>query len=358
MASLILLSQTYNLQSIKLKSMNSAIKKELSTYFEIMLNQRASRVKVASMIEAGESENINALWREHEHIQSRFKEIFQKSFDFKKPDFSYLDLKIKIAEKIFENCYLCEMKCHINRNIEKGFCNVGKPKIASEFMHMGEEAPIIPSHTIFFAGCNFECIYCQNFDISQFPGAGIEINEAQLAKIIDKRRKEGSMNVNFVGGDPAPNLLYILKTMKLCNENIPVIWNSNFYMSKDVMKLLDGFVDLFLSDFKYGPERCAKKLSKVPNYWNTITRNHKMAKKSGNIIIRHLVLPNHVECCSKPILKWINTNLGKETVVNIMGQYRPVYKAYESEEIARYSSPQELEEVVNYAKSLGLINLI
>lgn len=340
--------------------MNSAIKKELSTYFKIMLNQRASRVKVSSMIETEESENNNALWREHECIRSEFKEIFNTiSFDdIKEPDFSYLDLKRKIAEKIFENCYFCEMKCHINRTTEKGFCNVENPKIASEFMHMGEEAPIIPSHTIFFTGCNFECIYCQNFDISQFPEAGIEISEMHLAEIIDKRRKEGSRNVNFVGGDPTPNLYYILKTMELCNENIPVIWNSNFYMSEDAMKLLDGFVDLFLSDFKYGPEGCGEKLSKVPNYWNTVTKNHKMAKKSGDMIIRHLVLPDHVECCSKPILKWISENLGKKTVVNIMGQYRPVYKAYESNEITRYPNHQEMEEVVNYAKSLGLINLI
>jgi len=290
--------------------MNSAIKKELSTYFKIMLNQRASRVKVSSMIDVEENENNNTLWRDHEHIQSGFKEIFNDpSFnDIKEPDFSYLDLKIKIAEKIFENCYFCEKKCHIDRTTEKGFCNVKNPKIASEFMHMGEEAPIIPSHTIFFTGCNFECIYCQNFDISQFPEAGIEINESRLAEIIDKRRKEGSRNVNFVGGDPTPNLLYILKTMKLCNENIPVIWNSNFYMSEDAMKLLDGFVDLFLSDFKYGPGGCGEKLSKVPNYWNTVTKNHKIAKKSGDMIIRHLVLPSHVECCSKPILKWISEN--------------------------------------------------
>jgi len=338
----------------------NTIKKELSTYFKIMLNLRPSKVKVASMIEAKKSEDINSLWREHGHIQNELKNISHTvSFNgLEKPDFSYLDLKIKIAEKIFENCYFCERKCHINRNIEKGSCNVKNPKIASEFMHMGEEAPIVPSHTVFFTGCNFECIYCQNFDISQFPESGIEINEIQLAKLIDKRRKDGSRNVNFVGGDPTPNLLYILKTMKICIENIPVIWNSNFYMSEDAMKLLDGFVDVFLSDFKYGPEGCAGKLSKIPNYWNTITRNHKMAKKSGDMIIRHLVLPGHVECCSKPILKWISENLGKKTVINIMSQYRPVYRACESEKITRYPSRRELEEVVTYAKNLGFINLI
>lgn len=336
------------------------IKKELSTYFEIMLNKRPSRVKVASRINAEESKDIDFLWREHERIRSEFKGMFNDiSFnDLKKPHFSYLDLKIKIAEQIFENCYFCERRCYINRVTNKGFCGVMNPRIASEFVHMGEEAPLVPSHTIFFTGCNFECIYCQNFDISQFPESGVEISEAQLAKIIDKRRKEGSRNVNFVGGDPTPNLLYILKTMKLCNENIPVIWNSNFYMSEDAMKLLDGFIDLFLSDFKYGPGKCAEKLSNVPNYWNVVTRNHKTAKNTGDMIIRHLVLPNHVECCSKPILKWISENLGKETVVNIMGQYRPVFMAHKCKEIARYPSYHEIKEAVNYAKSLGLINLI
>ncbi len=339
---------------------NENIGRELSTYFEIMLNKRPSRVKTASMIPAEKSDNINFLWKEHKRIQKEFKELFNKiTFnDLKKPHFSFLDLKIKLAEKIFENCYFCEMRCYVNRITNKGFCGVMNPKIASEFVHTGEEAPLVPSHTIFFTGCNFECIYCQNFDISQFPEAGIEISEEKLAKIIDRRRREGSRNVNFVGGDPTPNLLYILKTMKSCSENIPVVWNSNFYMSEDAMKLLDGFIDLFLSDFKYGPEECAEKLSKVPYYWNTVIRNHKMAKNSGDMIIRHLVLPDHVECCSKPILKWISENLGKETVINIMGQYRPVYRAQECEEITQYPTYQELKETVDYARSLGLINLI
>lgn len=339
---------------------NENIAKELSTYFKIMLNKVPSRTKVASAIEVEESDDIDSLWREHEHIRREFEEVFNDvSFnDIIKSDFSYLDLKIKIAEEIFKNCYFCEMRCYVNRITNKGFCGVINPKIASEFIHTGEEAPLVPSHTVFFTGCNFGCIYCQNFDISQFPEAGMEISEEQLAKIIDKRRQEGSRNVNFVGGDPTPDLPYILKTMQLCNENVPVIWNSNFYMSEDVMKLLDGFVDLFLSDFKYGPEGCAEKLSKVPDYWNVITRNHQMAKASGNMIIRHLVLPDHVECCSKPILKWISENLGKETAVNIMGQYRPIYRAQECDEITRYPSHHELEEVVNYARKLGLINLI
>lgn len=336
---------------------SNPVAKELSNYLEIMLNTRLSRSKVAKMMEADKNED---LWMVHENIRKKFNEKYNKLVlnNLKKPDFSYLDLKVKIAEKIFKNCYFCERRCYINRNVDIGVCNVSKPKIASEFMHMGEEAPLVPSHTIFFAGCNFECIYCQNWDISQSTNKGMEIEEGKLAKIIDLRRKEGSRNVNFVGGDPTPNLLYILKTMNISKENIPVVWNSNFYMSKDAMKLLDGFADLYLSDFKYGPSDCAQRLSGVPDYWNIVTRNHKMAKESGDMIIRHLVLPNHVECCSKPILKWIKNNLGENTVVNIMGQYRPVYRAAECKEIAKYPDPEEIKEARNYAKGIGLINLI
>jgi len=339
---------------------NNRIREELSSYFEIMLNKRPSRSKVARGIEACQKDDINSLWGEHESLRAEFNDKYcEFTFnDLKKPDFSYIDLKIKITENIFENCYFCERKCYVNRNTNTGFCGVLNSKIASEFLHIGEEAPLVPSHTIFFTGCNFRCVYCQNFDISQFPESGREISEEKLTKIIDRRRMEGSMNVNFVGGDPTPNLLYILKTMRLSKENIPVIWNSNFYMSEDAMKLLDSFVDLYLSDFKYGPSDCAEKLSGVPNYWNIITRNHLMVKKAGDIIIRYLVLPNHVECCSKPILKWISENLGNETVVNIMGQYRPVYRADEFPEIMRYPSREEIEETTNYAKRIGLINLI
>lgn len=340
--------------------MNRSIERELSIYLDIMLNRRLSRTKVASMLEAGKKIDVNLFWDKHEHIREKFKNLFNKVApkDFKRAPFSYLDLKIGIAEKIFENCYFCEKRCYINRNINIGNCNVLKPRIVSEFMHMGEETLLVPSHTIFFAGCNFECIYCQNFDISQFPASGVEIGEENLAKIIDKRRMEGSRNVNFVGGDPTPNLFYILKTMRLSEENIPVIWNSNFYMSEESMKLLDGFVDLYLSDFKYGPLDCAERLSGVTNYWEIVTRNHLMAKKSGDMIIRHLVIPGHVECCSKPILKWISEKLGNKTVVNIMGQYRPVYRANECPEIMRYPGYKEINEIKNYARGLGLINLI
>jgi putative pyruvate formate lyase activating enzyme len=345
-----------------MSSENKNLETALYNYFEVVQNKRLSKSKLASMIDVKIGNGIESLWIEHESISKEFHEIYRElsTNDLNQNiRFSYLDLKIKIAEKIFKNCHFCEKKCLVNRNLDIGFCGVSESKITSEFIHLGEERPLVPSHTIFFAGCTFTCVYCQNWEISQYPESGIIVKEKNLASIIDMKRKKGSRNVNFVGGDPTPNLVFILKTVKLCKENIPVIWNSNFYMSNETMKLLDGFVDLFLTDFKYGNDICAEKFSGIKNYWNIITRNHEIGYKAADMIIRHLVLPNHIECCSKPILKWIYHNLGKETVINIMGQYRPTYKAFEYEDIARFPyAAAELENIVEYAKGLGFINII
>ena len=336
------------------------IKVSLPDYYAVMINKQLSRCQISSMMKAENSNDEESLWKEHENLRREFGHIYQKQSSIKelKPSFSYLDLKMKIAELMFQCCQICEKACKVDRSHEKGECGVNDPLIASEFLHLGEEFPLIPSHTIFFSGCNFKCVYCQNWDISQQPSMGINLSEKKLAELIDKRRVEGSRNVNFVGGDPTPNLPYILRTMHLVKENIPLVWNSNMYLSYEAIKLLDGFTDLYLTDFKYGNNQCAFRLSGVSNYMEIVGRNHMIARKAGDMIIRHLILPNHVECCSKPLLRWIDENIGNEVVINIMGQYHPVHLAKRHPDISRLPLNRELSEVLHYAKDLGFINLI
>ncbi len=343
----------------------------LSNYLAAMANGKLAMFKVASTMEAQNSDDMNSLWEEHERLRNDFKQFYMEFSTFiqedklikmdsigKKPDFSYLDLKLKIGERMFQKCNFCEKTCQVDRRFKKGDCAMGDALISSEFLHVGEEPPLVPSHTIFFAGCNFRCVFCQNWDLSQNPENGIFIREKDLAKIIDKRRIAGSRNVNFVGGDPTPHLSYILRTMTMVSENIPVVWNSNMYLSRDAMHLLDGFADVYLTDFKYGNNECALQLSGIPDYVEVVGRNHILARQAGEIIIRHLVLPNHVECCSKPLLDWIYENLGSEVVLNIMGQYRPVYRAHEHEDVHRIPTSTEIGEVIGHAQDLGFSNLI
>jgi len=252
-----------------------------------------------------------------------------------------LDLKIELAKEMIKGCELCERSCGVNRERgEKGYCDVNETKISSEFLHMGEERELVPSHTIFFAGCNFGCVFCQNYEISQL-NQGREVPSDILAKKIES---SGGKNVNWVGGDPTPNLSYILKVLQKMDKPVPQIWNSNMYLSEKCMKLLSQLIDVYLTDFKYGNDDCARKLSDIEDYTFVIRRNHLIAEKTGDLIIRHLVLPGHLECCTKPLLKWIDTNL-KDPKLNIMTQYRPVWHANEYSKINRYLSREEKKEI-------------
>jgi len=252
-----------------------------------------------------------------------------------------LDLKIELAKEMIKRCDLCERGCGVNRKKdEKGYCQVKESKISSEFLHMGEEKELVPSHTVFFAGCNFGCVFCQNYEISQL-NQGREIPSEILAKKIESG---GGKNVNWVGGDPTPNLTYILEVLKKMNKPVPQIWNSNMYLSEKCMKLLSQLMDVYLTDFKYGNDECARKLSDVEDYTFILRRNHLIAEKTGDLIIRHLVLPGHLECCTKPLLEWIDSNL-ENPKLNIMTQYRPVWQADEYTQINRYLNREEKKEI-------------
>jgi len=320
----------------------------LSDYFNILEENKSSKYLQCKHIPISynKSESTDELWKKHNKV---IKDIRIQDAE---PKTSLLDLKIEIASRIFKNCCFCERRCSVNRTKNAGNCGVKQASISSEFLHIGEERVLVPSHTIFFSGCTFHCVFCQNWDISQVAN-GIYIKPERVAEIIQKRSSQDARNVNWVGGDPTPNLLYILEVLKICNVNMPQIWNSNMYCSIEAMNLLNNVIDLYLTDFKYGNDKCARRLSKVENYCKIIKRNHKIAHENGEMIIRHLVMPNHINCCSKPIIKWISENLLNASV-NIMAQYKPEYHAYEYEDITGSINVDEYLKLKDYSDELGV----
>ena len=320
----------------------------LSDYFDIFEENRIAKFLQSKDVHVifKNTDSTGNLWKVHDRSINNLK------ISDVRPNQSLLDLKIEIANRIFENCNFCERKCNVDRNKKAGNCGVKQPGVASEFLHIGEEGVLVPSHTIFFSGCTFHCVFCQNWDISQV-NSGIFIDPEKLIDTIHKRNQQGSRNVNWVGGDPTPNLYYVLTVLKKLDDNIAQIWNSNMYCSTETMNLLNSVIDLYLTDFKYGNDKCAKRLSLVDNYFDVVKRNHMIAHENGNIIIRHLVMPNHVDCCSKPIIKFISKNL-PNACVNIMAQYRPEYHAKEFDDISRYVQMEEVIEVKDYANDLKI----
>jgi len=193
---------------------------------------------------------------------------------------------------------------------------------------------------------------------SQWFESGEIYTPGRLASAVENLRRVGCRNANLVGGEPTPWLEQWLETFKLVNINIPVVWNSNSYYSEETAKLLAGFVDVYLLDFKYGPFECSRRISDAPNYWDVCTRNHLYGKRYGELIIRVLVLPGHLECCTKHILKWIADNLGRNTRTNVMFQYRPEWRAYEVPELRRRLTAKEMERAIEISKEAGLTNFI
>ena len=292
------------------------------------------------------TDTTQTLWEKHADALKNPKISEQK------PDQSLLDLKIELATRMLSQCSFCEHQCMVDRTQTKGYCRVTTSKIASEFIHYGEEPLFVPSHTIFFSGCTFQCVFCQNWDISQFQ-SGLYIPPEELARRITIRQQQGAKNVNWVGGEPTPNIPYILKTLKELDAHLPQIWNSNMYCSREAMSLLDGIIDVYLIDYKFGRDSCAENLAHIPRYSEIIHRNLIIANKQADVLVRHLILPNHITCCSLPILYWLHDHL-PNILLNIMGQYQPCYKAKDHPLIHRAITPQEYKTVQDTAKKLQL----
>ena len=274
--------------------------------------------------------------------------------------------------EILEQCTICPHNCKINRkNGQVGRCkSKDTVKIALYSTHNFEEPCISGkkgSGTVFFSNCNLNCVFCQNYEISQ-EGKGIEITINRLAEIFLEQQEKDVENINLV--TPTSYVPQIIEAIKLARKQglkLPIVYNTNGYDKVETLKMLEGYIDIYLPDFKYSDNKLAKRLSKVDNYFEITTEAVKeMHRQTGKaifddrgimkkgMIIRHLVLPNHI-LNSRRVLKWINDNMN-DVYVSIMAQYFPTYKAKKIEDINRKLKKEEYEQIENYLYRLNLEN--
>ena len=274
--------------------------------------------------------------------------------------------------KLLEKCTICPHNCGINRlNNQIGRCKSKNiVKIALYSTHNFEEPCISGkkgSGTVFFSNCNMNCVFCQNYEISQ-QGKGKEITIEELAEIFIKQQEKDVENINLV--TPTSYVPQIIEAIKIARNKglkLPIVYNTNGYEKVETLKMLEGYVDIYLPDFKYSDNELAKRLSKVDNYFEIATQAlTEMYKQTGKavfddrgimqkgMIIRHLVLPNHI-LNSRKVLKWINENM-HDVYVSVMAQYFPTYKAKDIEDINRKLTKEEYEQIENYLYRLDLEN--
>ncbi|MCD5396292.1 MAG: radical SAM protein [Candidatus Pacebacteria bacterium] len=293
---------------------------------------------------------------------------------------TYLHLSKKEFQKridslfeILKNCEICPRKCHINRQKgEVGYCGLKVlPTVSSFNPHFGEEKILVGeggSGTIFFTSCNLRCVYCQNYEISQLK-IGEEISFERLAEMMIYLQKIGCHNINLV--TPTPQVPAIVKAIFLAKDKglkIPIVYNTNAYDSVEVLKLLEGIVNIYMPDFKYSDSEIAKRYSDAPNYFEVAKRAIKeMQRQVGDLIIengiakrglliRHLVLPNNL-AGPKKIFEFIANEISKDAYLHIMAQYWPAYRANQFPELSRRITKEEYWQAVKWAKEAGLRRL-
>jgi putative pyruvate formate lyase activating enzyme len=276
---------------------------------------------------------------------------------------------------LMRECSLCPRQCGADRlKGSRGFCHASAQlEIASFHPHFGEEAPLVGrggSGTIFFSNCSLRCVFCINWEISQ-GGEGSPRSLAELADMMSALQARGCHNLNVVTPTHyAPHIVLALDRAAAAGVRLPIVYNTCGWERLEILRQLDGVVDIYLPDFKYADGEMAAKYSSAARSYPDITRAAllEMHRQVGvahagpdgvmhrGLMIRHLVMPNGVGGTLK-VLDWIAANLPKDTYVNLMSQYRPMYKAFAYPEIARRITRTEYREAVEHARKVGLTNL-
>lgn len=281
-----------------------------------------------------------------------------------------LKKKENMLMDLLKSCELCGHKCNTNRFKEKGICDSDNlMKVSSVFPHFGEESPLVGtggSGTIFLSNCTCECVYCQNWKISQ-RGDGKKTTPEEVSDSMLNLQQMGCHNINLV--TPTHYIPQLVKSLRIAKNKglrIPVVYNTGGYDNPEIIKLLGGLIDIYMPDIKYGSNDSALKYSKVSNYWDTVRESvREMHNQVGDLIInenriaerglliRHLLLPENISQSEK-VLKFISDEISEDSYVNIMTQYRPCYRAGKYKELSRRITEKEYREAIERALDFGL----
>ena len=269
---------------------------------------------------------------------------------------SLLELKIELARRLMQACALCARRCGVDRTRgELGVCRLGADALVSEhFVHVAEEAPINPSLVLNLAGCGLRCRFCQQWRLLEPGRADGERLDASLWRHLDRT---GARSLSFVGGNPDESLYAILRFLQHAPRwSLPVVWNNHAFSTPEVLTLLDGVVDAYIPDLKYGSDLCGRALSGISSYPDTaIAAIGAMVAQGVPVIVRILVLPGHVDCCHIPALERLRTLRSSNLTLSIRDQYCPDWQVTPADlDLSRRPYASEIEQVRNWVLQHGL----
>ena len=254
------------------------------------------------------------------------------------------------------SCSLCPRQCRVDRRSgEVGWCGAGaSPRCFLEFVNFSEEPELTPSHAVCLTGCNLGCVFCHTIDRHRDPEAPL-LRAADLAAIIRHGRQEGARNLNLYGGEPLVSLPGLLSVLAAVPDLPFLVWNTNLYCEADTLAALNGIPDLLLVDLKFGNNGCAAALADAAGYWDILRARltEAVAGALSPILVRHLVLPGHVHCCTRPGLEWLAAEV-PALRVSLHTDYlvMPAARAYAR--LGRFLRPSEAAQARQLAADLAI----
>ncbi|MEI8291157.1 MAG: radical SAM protein [Verrucomicrobiota bacterium] len=262
------------------------------------------------------------------------------------------------ARAILADCRLCAHDCGVNRLAgETGLCRAGvETRFFSAQAEVSDEMELIPTFAVALSGCDLRCDFCITGSASWNPGAGFGFDAVAMAARAEAALHNGARTIMVLGGEPTIHIPSALEFVSLLPASAKLIWKTNAHGSAQARKLLDGMFDVWLADFKFGNDACAQRLAKVPNYVRVVQENLSWANDHSELIVRHLLMPGHVECCWRPVAEWLADNL-PGVKVNLRAGFWPAWHARRHQEFQGSLSSAENNFAFGLAQELGL-NLI
>ena len=263
-----------------------------------------------------------------------------------------------VAKAMLANCHFCEHHCGVNRLAGPGGrCHAGaEARFFSAQVEVSDELKLIPTFAIALSGCDLRCDYCITGAESWNPRAGENFNAGEMAVKARTALRNGARTVMVLGGEPTIHLPAALELVAALPDPARLVWKTNAHGSAQARELLDGLFDVWLADFKFGNDACAQRLAGVPDYGRIVRENLLWANEHSELIVRHLLMPGHLDCCWRPVAEWLAENL-PGVKVNLRSGFWPAWQARRHGELRGTVSVEETRRAFEIAENCGL-NLI
>jgi putative pyruvate formate lyase activating enzyme len=265
-----------------------------------------------------------------------------------------LDRRLQSARAAVQQCELCEIRCGVNRLAgQRGPCGLDADSyVQKRHISLAEEVELLPAYLIYLGGCNFRCRFCVQAPRCFDGTSGQRADSADIAAELAGLTARGVKSVILIGGEPSLHPHTILALARHVPRDLMLVLKTNMYMTPQVLELLDGVVDFYLADYKFGNDRCAHLLAGMDRYTDVVERNLRLASERSRVVVRHLLMPGHLDCCFKPAATWVARNL-QGVAFHLLEGYVPAWRAQRDRALGRLVAQQEVLAAHDYLRTLG-----